>query len=561
MFQQSSLHQVDEPLMEKLLQEYPYFSAARLLLAKKVYQHTGDLQNSAIKQALLYTNQPHYAYHLIMEESILAEVEGRVAPVIPEDVLPSEALSFEEAEIPLQNGNEVTSFSEADLSELSLTAEENLPDAALGGITEEDVIPVQELPDAVLEKTIKEDVIPVEDLPDAVLEKTIKEDVIPVQDLPGDLPDAVLEKTTKEDVIPVQDLPGDLPDAVLEKTTKEDVIPVQDLPGDLPDAVLEKTTKEDVIPVQDLPEEDLTVFEETIEAPEEEVLPVAAVLEEATEETIIPVQESSMVEAVPEATAEEAVIPVQELPEEETLTAAQELPAEEKQAPSATLEIPKGISVTHPSEVVLPVFLASSWKPVEEPKKEDLTETVNDLNTALHTPAAQDNNSLDTETPQKEGIKIFPFKRPEIEETELIFQPLYTDDYFAYKRLKNPEEADELNAQGAAEMRSFTSWLRRMKEDFASKSSKDWYQQQLNKIYDEDEAPEISETVEKMAVNSLTFNNDIVSETLAEIWVKQQQYDNAIKIYQKLSLLNPDKNAYFAQKILELKTLTDKNKK
>jgi hypothetical protein len=62
-----------------------------------------------------------------------------------------------------------------------------------------------------------------------------------------------------------------------------------------------------------------------------------------------------------------------------------------------------------------------------------------------------------------------------------------------------------------------------------------------------------------MAMESITLNNDIVSETLAEIWARQHQYQTAILIYQKLSLLNPGKSAYFAQKIKELQSLTDKN--
>ncbi|MCW3464069.1 hypothetical protein [Chitinophaga nivalis] len=184
---------------------------------------------------------------------------------------------------------------------------------------------------------------------------------------------------------------------------------------------------------------------------------------------------------------------------------------------------------------------------------------------ALAEPAATHNDWVtanDDETMPAEPIKIFPLKfTEEPVATELTFQPLYTDDYFAYKRLKNPDEADELNDQGMAEMKSFTSWLREIKDSFAGKTSKDWYHQQLHRIYEEDEEPEVSETVEKMAMGSITFNNDIVSETLADIWVRQHQYENAIKIYQKLSLLNPDKNAYFAQKISELKSKTDKNKR
>lgn len=159
----------------------------------------------------------------------------------------------------------------------------------------------------------------------------------------------------------------------------------------------------------------------------------------------------------------------------------------------------------------------------------------------------------------EQPIKIFPLDMPALDDTTtLTFQPLYSDDYFAYKRLKDPQKADELNEKGKAEMKSFTSWLKEMKTSFADKASKDWYRQQLNISY-QDADPEVSEVVEKMAMSSITLNNDMVTETLAEIWAKQRQYNTAILIYQKLSLLNPAKSAYFAQKIKELQILTDKN--
>ncbi|WP_343670210.1 hypothetical protein [Chitinophaga sp.] len=160
---------------------------------------------------------------------------------------------------------------------------------------------------------------------------------------------------------------------------------------------------------------------------------------------------------------------------------------------------------------------------------------------------------------EEEPIRIFPLEMPALEDNStLTFQPLYSDDYFAYKRLKDPEKADELNEKGKAEMKSFTSWLKEMKSSFAEKASKDWYRQQINMSY-QDADPEVSEAVEKMAMDSITLNNDMVTETLAEIWAKQHQYNTAIQIYQKLSLLNPTKSAYFAQKIKELQILTDKN--
>ena len=43
--------------------------------------------------------------------------------------------------------------------------------------------------------------------------------------------------------------------------------------------------------------------------------------------------------------------------------------------------------------------------------------------------------------------------------------------------------------------------------------------------------------------------DEIVSEELAEIYVKQGLYSDAINTYRKLSLLNSEKSAYFAEKI------------
>ncbi|MET6998179.1 hypothetical protein [Chitinophaga defluvii] len=200
-----------------------------------------------------------------------------------------------------------------------------------------------------------------------------------------------------------------------------------------------------------------------------------------------------------------------------------------------------------------PVEAATPAPSVEQPAVAAATE---DMTTPVA--VAHDNEVLQPAYPedtpdQDEPIKIFPLDIP-AEETTLTFQPLYTDDYFAYKRLKEPARADDLNEKGMAEMKSFTDWLRQMKDSFAGKAQKDWYHQHLHHIY-EDEEPEVSEAVEQMAMKSITLNDDIVSETLAEIWARQHQYQSAIHIYQKLSLLNPDKSAYFAQKIAELHQL------
>ncbi|MEC5143337.1 hypothetical protein [Chitinophaga sp. 212800010-3] len=416
-FQQPSLREVDEAAMEQLVADHPYFAAARLLLAQKVFQQTGNLHETAVKQALLYTGQPHHAYRVITAEQVLQEVETRVAPVIPDDSLPEE-----------------------DIPSAAATAAAEVQEAAVLPASEETTAPL------VLENTVEE--------PVALMQE---EEAAPV--------------AFHEEVIPViqeQLIAGDAVEAAAHTTSREEVIPLmqeQPIAGDAVEAPTHTASREEVIPLM------------------------------------------------------------------------QEQPLASEAIETAPLE---AVADYEPAEN--PAHTAAGVQP---PDVESIT--------------ASDANSDDE--PESSGpIKIFPLAVEETADTELIFQPLYTDDYFAYKRLKSPEEADELSDQGAAEMKSFTSWLRQIKDNFSGRTSKDWYHQQLHRIYEEETEPEISETVEKMAMDSIVFNNDIVSETLAEIWIRQQQYGNAIKIYQKLSLLNPDKNAYFAQKILELKSLTDKNK-
>jgi len=59
----------------------------------------------------------------------------------------------------------------------------------------------------------------------------------------------------------------------------------------------------------------------------------------------------------------------------------------------------------------------------------------------------------------------------------------------------------------------------------------------------------------KIIEKSLAEPDDMVTETLANIYMQQKKYDKALEAFQKLSLKYPEKNSYFATRIEEITKL------
>ncbi|RPD38336.1 hypothetical protein [Chitinophaga barathri] len=656
-FSQPDLRNVDQASLERLVETYPYFAAARVLLAQKQFSYIPDYNTPVFKKAQLYTSSPQYLYQLTMaadqplapmeevpestvkapvveetwEEAPLAEIIAEETPLAEEKIAEAEIIVEEMipvAEVPVMEeiGEEIKAepvaeiiTEETPVEEPVAAMESEIPTAQAAA--DNDIVAKLE---AEAEASLTADASPD---PDALMETVVAEE-IPVHVLSPLSPDeeiALEDEISAEDQAILDELEAEdlaaarakataeaeaqqAAEATAPETAKQDEVTAAGSETFV--ATPEVVERDEVIAVDyeaaeaeiartSIEDEIVAVDYEAVEAEiartstEDEIVAVdyeAAEAEAArtsTEDEIVAIDYDALkpeepVQYEPEIEEEEIVVPSETEPEgpglalpkadidheapqpEEPLQYAPEIEEEEIVVPSETE--PEGPGLALPkADPEMPLVEVATDEDVEEAAlpeaafADEMEIPATEETTAAAEAPVTDAVAAETTTAEEEApIRIFPMDTP-TEETVLTFQPLYTEDYFAYKKLKDPVTAEKMTEKASAEMRSFTDWLRELKDNFSGKAAKDWYHQQMHKLYEDDD-PEVTERVEKMAMQSITLNDDIVSETLAEIWVRQHQPEKAITIYQKLSLLNPGKNAYFAQRINELKQLTDNNK-
>lgn len=145
----------------------------------------------------------------------------------------------------------------------------------------------------------------------------------------------------------------------------------------------------------------------------------------------------------------------------------------------------------------------------------------------------------------KSESDIFKFNLPDLNKTvssedelPLSFEPYHRVDYFASQGIKLETEVLKDDKLGQ-KLKSFTDWLKVMKK-----------LPELEKVSTMDKGSELK--VISLAEQSIS-DREILTEAMAEVWEKQGIHEKAIETYQKLSLLDPSKSAYFASKIENLK--------
>lgn len=118
-------------------------------------------------------------------------------------------------------------------------------------------------------------------------------------------------------------------------------------------------------------------------------------------------------------------------------------------------------------------------------------------------------------------------------EEPLLFEPLHATDYFASQGIKlrdEPLPTDKLGKQ----LKSFTDWLKTMKK--------------VHETQGPGKDVPVDVAIQQLAEKS-NREEAVITEAMAEVYLQQGKQHKAKEIYEKLSLLNPSKSAYFAAKL------------
>ncbi|MBL6873937.1 MAG: hypothetical protein ISR02_00430 [Flavobacteriales bacterium] len=118
-------------------------------------------------------------------------------------------------------------------------------------------------------------------------------------------------------------------------------------------------------------------------------------------------------------------------------------------------------------------------------------------------------------------------------------------------KLKKEEKKDELH--------SFLDWISIVQTKKIIRSKKQNSDEIINIFLEK--KPKIKNNKQRFynasenAKKSIVENNDIITETLAKVYAKQEHFEKAILAYQKLSLKYPQKSSYFADQIKVIKKI------
>lgn len=136
---------------------------------------------------------------------------------------------------------------------------------------------------------------------------------------------------------------------------------------------------------------------------------------------------------------------------------------------------------------------------------------------------------------QAKALQETPAEDTPVEVTPVAYHRI---DYFASQGIRLEEQSSSQNAMDM-KVRRFTDWLKEMKRIHPHP-------------VDLGTGEESTAQVAGFAASSLEAKEEVVTEAMAEVLLKQGKPGEAKAIYEKLSLMDPSKSTYFAAKIENL---------
>jgi hypothetical protein len=179
----------------------------------------------------------------------------------------------------------------------------------------------------------------------------------------------------------------------------------------------------------------------------------------------------------------------------------------------------------------------------ETPEEQDLKDAAADADALVlatdeieQQPLAESSNPISSESDKNSPPDALSGQEKTEKSEQLLFEPYHTVDYFASQGIRLRVEKlgdDKLSTQ----VKTFTQWLKSMK-----------------KIYVEDKGELEAKEENKVLQIADQSNKEepVITETMAQVLIQQGKKAKAAELYQKLSLLHPEKSSYFAALISNL---------
>ena len=171
---------------------------------------------------------------------------------------------------------------------------------------------------------------------------------------------------------------------------------------------------------------------------------------------------------------------------------------------------------------------------------------------------------------EEENLSLDKALKMKIKESEQVFDPEL------FRRFEKKEEKEETDLQlgkpldfAREENHSFTEWLKLstaspVNREEKSADTDDSIARKFDLINDFiAKSPRIkpSKTTKKvnLAEENLTSPESLMTETLARVYLEQNNYKKAIQAYKILILKNPEKSGFFADQIRAIEKLQENN--